>query len=153
MFSLEPWTLWGITYYLRSSSQWMESAVSPLTHVICIQLFHKLVVAVMSTALIHVTIARELHRVKGSHQPLSCSCNRCFFRCERLLYSMWHLLYHSRTHYPLFRTAEKELWSCLHVNTRRPRQCAVVPEFWRTAFPQGLSWLPHPGPRPTYWYD
>lgn len=58
MFSLEPWTLFGITH----SSQKQESAVSLLIHVIHIHQFHKLVEGVMSATFMHVTVTRKLHR-------------------------------------------------------------------------------------------
>ena len=49
-------------FCLHSQSRRKESAVSSLIHVIHIQLFHKLAVAVMSALFIQVSAARKQHR-------------------------------------------------------------------------------------------
>lgn len=63
------------------------------------------------------------------HPPLNCRCRGLFFMCKELLWSRMSLLNHSSAHNPLFPTADGKLWSPLHVKTRRPQQCAVVPKF------------------------
>lgn len=149
IFSLEPWTLEEIAYFIHSISQRKRNQlfVSSLIHVIHIQLFHKALVCGCDVKHNH---SWDRHLVAGDMDLWTVFVTD-FLRCKWLLSPQCLLLYHSPIHYPPLSAADMELWSlCKWGRGGNVQSCS---NSRRTAFPPGLSWLPHAGPRPTYWYD
>lgn len=126
---LEPWTWILKKNHLLSSRQRKESAVSSLIRVIHIQLFHKLVVRVMSATVIHVTVARIKERVFfNALFPLNGMCSR-FFWCRVTLVhvSMWYIISLLITHYSPQQKWNSDPFACDNKEATAMRSRAQIP--------------------------